>query len=170
MKKGIILLGSSNSVGNTYKAANYIQQKTGFPIVDLKTKNIGQFDYEFKNKEDDFLPLMKDIVENYDLIIFASPIYWYSMSGIMKKFFDRISDCLYDNGNKEIGRKLRGKQMAVLSSSSGSEKIASFYIPFIESAKYLGMNYLGDVHTWVVEDSFSKEVLNPLDTFCASIN
>ncbi len=113
MKKGIIILGSSNSKGETYKLANYISQKTGYEIIDLKTKNIAEFDYEFKNSNDDFLPLMEEIVTSYQIIIFSKPVYWYAMSGILKTFFDRISDCL--EIEKELGRKLRGMEMAVIS-------------------------------------------------------
>ena len=147
MKKGIIILGSSNSDGNTSKIASYLSEKSGFPIVDLKTKDIAQFDYEYKNSNDDFLPLFRDIVNNYDTIIFATPVYWYSMSGIMKKFFDRISDCL--NNEKETSRKLRGKEMGVISCSWGPELKNGFYMPFKESADYLGMDYIGEVHSWL---------------------
>ena len=72
MKKGVIILGSSNSHGETYKLCNSIQQYTHFPIIDLRTKNILPFDYEFKNQEDDFLNTFRTIVDNYELIIFAT--------------------------------------------------------------------------------------------------
>ncbi len=51
---------------------------------------------------------MNDIVDKYDVLIFATPVYWYSMSGIMKVFFDRITDLL--TIKKDIGRKLKGKK------------------------------------------------------------
>jgi multimeric flavodoxin WrbA len=108
MNKGIIIQGSSNSFGDTYKVVSYICEKSGFSYMDLKAKSIGQFDYDFKNRDDDFLPIMKNIVAHYDLIILATPVYWYTMSGTLKKFIDRISDCL--KIEKEIGRKLRGKK------------------------------------------------------------
>jgi multimeric flavodoxin WrbA len=126
-------------------------------IIDLKTKNIGEFDYEFKNADDDFIPLLKDIVKKYDTIVFATPVYWYTMSGIMKTFFDRISDCL--KTEKDTGRKLRGKNMAVLSSASEDELKDGFLMPFKESANYLGMNYLGNVHGWQ-EDGKMPEIVN----------
>ena len=56
---------------------------------------------------------MKTIISKYDTIIFATPVYWYSMSGILKVFIDRITDLL--TIEKELGRKLRGKKMAVVS-------------------------------------------------------
>ncbi len=168
MKKGVILLGSSNSKGDTYAVSKYVSDQTSYPIIDLKTKNIGPFDYEFKNSHDDFLPLIKEIVANYELIIFATPVYWYTMSGTMKIFFDRISDCL--KTEKETGRKLRTMEMAVISCGSDSELVPGFYMPFIESAKYLGMHYLGDIHCWVEDQKIPEVVRQDLDTFSRLIS
>ena len=161
--KGIILQGSSRSAGNTNKIANYVKQRTGFDIVDLSSKNINAFDYDFQNNDDDFIPLMGEIVDNYDIIIFATPVYWYSMSGIMKNFFDRITDCL--KVEKEIGYKLRGKRMGMISCGSDSNLVKGFEIPFVESANYLGMYFLGNIHTWIEEDKISDIVQEELNIF-----
>ena len=66
------------------------------------------------------------------------------MSGIMKVFFDRFSDLI--RIEKETGRKLRGKNFAVISNSHDNEIDFDFYIPFRKSAAYLGMNYVGNKH------------------------
>jgi len=168
MKKGVIILGSSSSDGNTYKAAAYFSERSGFPIIDLKSKKIGQFDYEFANSDDDFLPLIREIVDQYDVIIFATPVYWYTMSGIMKKFFDRISDVL--KIEKETGRKLNGKDMGVISCSWGPGLKDGFYMPFVESANYLKMNYLGQVHSWTVNEDVAEEVKGKMDAFIEEIS
>jgi multimeric flavodoxin WrbA len=63
------------------------------------------------------------------------------MSGTTKKFIDRLTDCLMTE--KETGRKLRGKAMAVVSCGSDSDLKTGFSMPFVETAKYLGMTYLG---------------------------
>ena len=144
MKKGIIILGSSNSNGTTRKIASFIGARTDFPIIDLNTKIIEKFDYEFNNRDDDFLPLIRHIVESYQIIVFATPVYWYSMSGTMKIFFDRLSDCL--KTEKETGRKLRGMEMAVACCGCDQELKEGFYMPFIETAKYLGITYQGDMY------------------------
>ncbi|WP_103070707.1 flavodoxin family protein [Aquimarina sediminis] len=161
--KGVLLQGSSKSNGNTNKIITYIQEKTGFDIIDLKSKNIGAFDYEFKNQDDDFIPLMKNIVETYDIIIFATPVYWYAMSGILKNFMDRITDCL--KIEKEIGRQLRGKTMGMISCGSDAELKEGFTMPFIETANYLGMHYLGDIHTWIEDEKITKSLQHELDVF-----
>lgn len=150
MNRKVILQGSSNSFGNTHKVINYLNKNDNFDVIDLATKNIGHFDYEFKNKDDDFLPLMEQIVEKYDTIVVATPIYWYTMSGILKVFFDRITDLL--DFKKELGDKLHGKNMAMISNSGDDDLPKSFSMPFIETANYLNMKYLGDTHAWFTEN------------------
>lgn len=162
-RKGVIIVGSSRSGGNTGKIASYLADISGFDLIDLKEKNIGAYDYEYQNKEDDFLPLIKEIIDTYETLVFATPVYWYAMSGIMKNFFDRFSDCV--RVEKEIGRKFRGKSMAMISCGSGSEPIEGFDMPFIRSAEYLGMNYLGDTHTWIEEDGISNKLKAELNKF-----
>lgn len=161
--RGVIILGSSRSKGNTFLVASKLAEQTGFDIVDLKEKNIGQFDYEFKNRADDFHPLFHSLLDNYDTLVFATPVYWYSMSGILKKFFDRISDFLIIDKNN--GRRLREKRMAMLSCSGDNDLKSGFSMPFVESADYLGMKYLGDIHTWVEDDKIAIEAELALSKF-----
>lgn len=141
----IIILGSSRKNGDTRKTVDEIIKLSNWDLIDLNDYNIGYYDYEHKNLNDDYLPLMRKIITNYDVLIFATPVYWYSMSGIMKVFFDRITDLL-DN-EKDLGRKLRGKSMAALSCSTGDNLGEMFWLPFKESANYLGMDYLSSLHT-----------------------
>lgn len=145
--KGVIILGSSRGDGNTSAVARYYAEKAGYDLLDLGNLNIGHYDYNFKNIHDDFNPTFKKLVTNYDVMVFATPVYWYTMSGVLKVFFDRISDFL--TNEKDWGRKLRGKTMAVLSCGSDDEPIEGFIIPFEKSADYLGMNFAGYQHTWL---------------------
>ncbi len=167
MNKGIIILGSSRSNGDTFTAVSYLKDITGFEIVDLNQKDIGHYDYDFKNKGDDFNFLFKGIVQNYETLIFATPVYWYTMSGIMKTFLDRISDFLHDE--KDFGRMLRGKNMGLVSCSNDDDRPTEFNLPFSRSADYLGMNYLGDIHSWVKEGVLPKEVKEKIDAFALTI-
>jgi multimeric flavodoxin WrbA len=150
----VIILGSSRSSGNTAKAISSISKKNNVDVIDLNNYNFSYYDYESKNLGDDFLPLIKSIIEKYDTLIFATPVYWYNMSGIMKVFFDRFSDLI--RIEKEEGRKLRGKNMFVISNSHDDKIDSSFYIPFQKSADYLGMNYTGEIH-------FNADKINDLN-------
>ncbi|GAA3618485.1 flavodoxin family protein [Flavivirga jejuensis] len=168
MKRSVIIQGSSRSQGDTGKIVNYISTNNDFDIIDLHTKNIGHYDYDYKNQDDDFIDLITHIVDTYDSIIFATPVYWYSMSGILKVFFDRISDLI--RIHKDTGRKLRGKNMAMISCSNHDDLIEGFTMPFVESANYLGMHYLGDIHTYVENNTINNEVKLRIDKFIKAIN
>lgn len=144
MEKKVIILGSSRSGGNTGSIVANISEKYQIDVIDLNNYQISYYDYESKNIDDDFLPLIKSILEKYDTLIFATPVYWYNMSGIMKVFFDRFSDLI--RIEKETGRKLKGKNMFVISNSHSDEIDDSFYIPFKKSADYLGMEFQGNLH------------------------
>lgn len=163
MKNTVIIQASSRSHGNTNRIIQFLLQHADFDFIDLKEYQIGHYDYKHSNRNDDFIPLAKQIVEKYDTIIFATPVYWYAMSGILKVFFDRITDLL--KIEKEIGRQFRGKNMAMISCGSEEALNEGFEIPFSESADYLGMQYLGAVHTWVEEDIIPEKVTRRLLDF-----
>lgn len=169
MKKGVIIQASSRSQGNTSKIVNAIQQQTNFDVIDLTKYNIGHFNYEFNNNDDDFNALFKSISSKYETIVFATPIYWYTMSGMLKVFLDRISDFLFNE--KDVGRRLRGKNMAAISCGSDSEIFDGFLMPFEQSANYLGMNFLGHIHTWIEDnEDISTEIKHKIEQFSEVIN
>lgn len=163
MNTKVIIQASARIDGNTQKIANYLNANSDFDIITLTDKNIGHFDYQFKNEKDDFLPLITKIVEKYDTIIFATPMYWYTMSGHLKVFLDRISDLLA--AHKELGRKFRGKKMGFISNSADNDRPNGFEMPFEKSAEYLGMEYLGDVHAYFLEDSIHPQAKEKIDIF-----
>ncbi|GAB1857842.1 hypothetical protein MHTCC0001_26790 [Flavobacteriaceae bacterium MHTCC 0001] len=142
----VIIIGSSRKNGNTKKVVDQLVKLSKWDVVDLNDFEISHFDYEHLNKNDDFIGLVKRIIDNYNVLIFATPVYWYAMSGIMKMFFDRLTDLL--RIEKNLGRQLRGKYMAVISSSNGDNLEENFWLPFKKSAAYLGMNYIADLHTY----------------------
>jgi multimeric flavodoxin WrbA len=90
----VIIVGSSRSNGNTSKVIATISKKQQIDVVDLNDYTISYYDYESKNLNDDFLPLIKSIIEKYDTLIFATPFYWYNRRGIMKVVLDRFSDLI----------------------------------------------------------------------------
>ncbi|MEM8929053.1 MAG: NAD(P)H-dependent oxidoreductase [Bacteroidota bacterium] len=158
----VLIVGSARKDGDTSNLVVKTKKLTNWDVIDLNDYQIGYFDYSHSNKNDDYLGLMHNIITTYDTLIFVTPIYWYSMSGIMKVFFDRITDLL--TIEKELGRKLRGKKMAVMTISTGGNLGNAFWLPFSETANYLGMQYLGNLHTLNKKDyekdlkEFIKEI------------
>lgn len=144
--KAVIILGSARKNGETQKVVDELVRLSGWETIDLLDYDISHFDYEHRNRNDNFIGLMQKITEHYDVLVFATPVYWYAMSGVMKVFFDRLTDLL--RIEKEMGRKLRNKQMAVISSSNGDNLGEAFWLPFKKSAEYLGMHYVANLHTY----------------------
>ena len=134
MNKSIAVIGSARRDGNTGKLVDLISRELDIEVIDLNTKNISPFDYKHKNYDDDFFPTIKHLLK-YDNIIFASPVYWYSMSAQMKTFFDRLSDLL--TIEKDLGRAFKGKRCSVLASGVDMDAPDCFIRPFKLSAHYL---------------------------------
>lgn len=95
MKKVLVLEGSSRPNGNTEALTNvlmngierttiFLREKNILPIVDKRHDEDG-----FSIVNDDHDALMKAVF-SHDILVFSTPIYWYSMSGIMKNFVDRL--------------------------------------------------------------------------------
>ncbi|HGS4449180.1 TPA: flavodoxin family protein, partial [Vibrio cholerae] len=112
------------------------------------------YDYEHMNRNDDFIHLINKLVE-FDHLVFASPVYWYSMSAQLKVFFDRLSDLL--TLEKELGRCLKGKSVSVISTGFNKACPSCFSEPFQLTADYLGLVYKGCTYVSVQsEDDLSK--------------
>ncbi len=133
----LVICGSAHKEGNTMHTVQDILGNV--PMVHLCEQNIGPYHYESAHEEDDFLPLIRLLI-NHNPLVFATPVYWYCMSGRMKTFWDRITDLLYHH--KELSAQLRGKTAAVMVSSSGG-KPDGFEMPFEKTFAYLKMNYAG---------------------------
>ncbi|MES2604161.1 MAG: hypothetical protein V4603_04440 [Pseudomonadota bacterium] len=58
MKKTIALFASSRPDGNTAKLLAQVTDHLGIEVVDLTLLNMSTFDYQHRNRNDDFEPLM----------------------------------------------------------------------------------------------------------------
>jgi multimeric flavodoxin WrbA len=73
-------------------------------------------------------------------IILATPVYWYTMSALMKTFIDRWSDLL--DIRKDLGRRLAHKELFVIT-SYGTSIPKGFEDAFSQTCSYLDMQYKG---------------------------
>ena len=148
----VIVFGSARSQGNTLQAVNKVKQQLGFelPLINLADINVGEFDYGF-SQQDDFPALIQQLLE-YDLIILATPVYWYNVSAKMKCFINRLSDLLIID--KPSGRRLKDKKLAIISSyGTYPEGIDGFETPLKNLANYFSMLYLGVYFNYCGEDA-----------------
>ena len=135
--KIIVISGSSRINGRTNDAIQGILENKNFTLINLSEKNIAPYKYHDQDK-DDFEDIINQIGE-HDIILFATPVYWYCMSGLLKNFVDRITGL-----SKENVTKLRDKKVILLANyhSNQSESIEGI---FRKICLYLKMDYIASV-------------------------
>ncbi len=162
MNQALIILGSSRSKGNTRQLVDAIFQGKKHDLIDLNEYNINYYTYDNLHTNDDFLALAERMVQ-YEYIIFATPVYWYSMSAILKTFFDRMTDLV--TIRKELGRALKNKTLHSISCGSEDDLPEGFTVPFEATAVYLDMKYGGHLHGWLERGEVPPEVREKMATF-----
>ncbi len=166
MKKIAVILGTSRPNGNTTSLVEILKENDTNDqchTFDLHDYNYSYFHYENENKEDDFLPLIEEILK-FDIILFVTPVYWYAMSAQMKVFFDRLSDLL--TIRKDLGRTLKGKHTYLLAhGGTDSELPEGFEIPFKRTSEYFDMIYLDSHYLQFKGDDINQKQIDDLKLF-----
>lgn len=132
-------IGSSRTDGNSELLANevlkginhqkiYLKDLLIRPIEDLRHTKEG-----FQIVEDDYEQVVKAFMEN-DVIIFATPIYWYSMSGVMKNMIDRLSHAIRDEGYPQFKERLQEVETIVIAVGGDEPRIKG--LPLIQQFQY----------------------------------
>jgi multimeric flavodoxin WrbA len=156
MLKTIALFSSARRHGNTGRFLDRVASELAIEVVDLADLRLSPFDYDHRNRDDDFEPLMERVL-SHEQVIFASPIYWYAVSPAMKTFLDRISDFLELPDLLAKGRQLRGKNAFVVCTSICDDPSPAFMAAFQETFQYLGMTFGGVAHV-NCQDGYSPAV------------
>lgn len=157
MTTAIALFGSSRRHGNTGQLVDHVAAELDIEVVDLGQLRISPYDYEHRNRDDDFEPLMRRVL-GFDQVIIASPVYWYAVSPPVKVFLDRISDYLDIPELLPDGRRLRGKTGYIVCTSIYDVAPAPFVGALTGTFEYLGMRYGGLLHA-NCREGYSKPML-----------
>ena len=155
MANSIAILGSARQHSNTAKILERLV--AGYPcdIVDLQNTAIAPYNYEESYPaHDQFLPTVRRIIQA-PVTIIATPVYWYSYSTPTKIFIDRFSDLLGDH--KELGRQLRGRRFALVSTSAETQPDPTLVEAFTRFCNYLGIIYVGCAHAQSAGDFTDPE-------------
>lgn len=147
--KPLVILGSARSAGDTANAVRLAFRDDQIELIDLLRCNIGRYSYVHANRDDDFPQIARRVLPA-SAIVFATPVYWYSMSGGMKDFFDRLTDLL--EIDKDVGRELKGKDVWLLAAGSEAVLPEGFEVPFLRTARYFSMIYRGAVYLYTGTD------------------
>ena len=137
MTRPIVILGSSKSDGETRRAVDMAFEGRA-DCLDLQNYDFGPYDYNNANKGDDFGKVI-DAVLPRDTVVFATPVYWYSMSARLKTFLDRLSDLITIEKTK--GRALAGKTAWLLVTGTDERLPEGFEVPFARTCAYFDIRY-----------------------------
>lgn len=140
----LVIMGSARHDGCTYKVLNEVLPKNGVDFINLSQLSIADYAYAGNYPDhDDFLGVAEKMAQ-VQQIVFATPVYWYAMSGVLKKFFDRLSDLLGEH--KALGRKLAGRTTYALATGTGDALPSGFDVPFALTSSYFDMVWGGMVY------------------------
>ncbi len=159
----IILLASARKESDTLRILEKFFHAKDIPCVDLLDEKISPYNYAHAYPGDDSFYTLIEKCISFDKIIFATPVYWYSMSGLLKNFFDRLTDIV--TVKKEMGRKLAGKSMAVIAVGTDAEIPPGFEIPFRSTAQYFDMNFLGSIYCCTKNNSGMELSMEKINEF-----
>ncbi|MNC51326.1 putative NAD(P)H-dependent FMN-containing oxidoreductase YwqN [compost metagenome] len=114
-----VIYGSTRTGGNTELLANhavegleadriFLKDYRIEPIEDMRHAETG-----FADRGDDYNALIDRVLEQ-DILLFATPVYWYGMSGLMKNFVDRWSQTLRDENRPDFREQMKRKTAYVV--------------------------------------------------------
>jgi multimeric flavodoxin WrbA len=142
--KTIVILGTARDDSNTLSELKRHFPTADYELIALHQLKIGHYTYEAEAREaDDFLGVAEKMIAA-DHVVFATPVYWYAMSGVMKVFFDRLTELT--TAHKDMGRGLVGKEVSVFATGTDRDLPAGFDVPFLKTAEYFKMNYTGTIY------------------------
>ncbi|EMR01163.1 flavodoxin family protein [Cesiribacter andamanensis] len=135
----LLILGSARREGDTHKLAAQVFDKSTLNWIDLLDYPLYPYSYTGSYPADDAFERLTHQLLAHQILIFATPVYWYSMSGLMKTMFDRFTDLV--TLHKPAGRQLKGKKVYLLAVGSDARLPEGFEVPFRRTAGYLDMEW-----------------------------
>jgi multimeric flavodoxin WrbA len=150
MERIVFMNGSPNKRGNTFRIREEILKGVSHDILQMADYKVNQYDQVY---EDDQMSEIFKKIENVDTIVIGSPVYWYTVSGMVKTFIDR----LYLLPEAEI---LKGKNLYFFAQGSAPDEATVKSIIFLASrvSELMGMN----LKSVVVDSSDGSKIINTM--------
>ena len=137
------VLGSARSDGDAARLLDAVLAGRPSRRFDLGALHVRDYAYGRPADGDDFLAVAEAIAES-EAVLLVTPVYWYAMSGVLKRFVDRMTDLV--TVQKPLGRRLAGRSVWVAACGSDPALPDGFEVPFQATAAYFGMGYGGALY------------------------
>jgi multimeric flavodoxin WrbA len=135
-----VIYGSTRINGNTEQLTEHVIKGLEVEKIFLRDFLIQPIDDRrhteggFTDVDDDYSELVERMMK-HDTFIFATPIYWYSMSGTMKNFIDRWSHTMRDEKFPDFKKQLGTKKAYVVAVGGDNPYLKG--LPLIQQFNYI---------------------------------
>ncbi|HEX8319280.1 NAD(P)H-dependent oxidoreductase [Longimicrobium sp.] len=163
----VAVVGSARRDGDCTRLIDAVLAGRPAQRFDLASLHVRDYEYGRAVEGDDFLAVAEALA-NADGVLFATPVYWYAMSGVLKRFFDRLTDLI--TVQKPLGRRLAGRSVWVAACGTDPALPEGFDVPFRRTAAYFDMIYDSTLYVSIRNgEVLSSEQAREADEFGARI-
>ena len=150
MEKILFVNSSPNREGNTYRIGEELLKDKEHDVLQMADYRISQYGQVFE--DDEMKEVLKEM-DKYDILVIGSPVYWYTVGGMLKTFIDR----LYMLPEAEA---LRGKKLYLFAQGSLPNEDTVKSIEFLSNrlSYLMGMELKGVV----TDSSDGRKILNKM--------
>ena len=150
MEKILFVNSSPNRDGNTYRIGEELLKDKEHDVLQLADYRISQYGQVFE--DDEMKEVLKEM-DKYDILVIGSPVYWYTVGGMLKTFIDR----LYMLPEAEA---LRGKKLYLFAQGSAPNQDTVKSIEFLSNR----LSYLMEMELKgvVTDSSDGREILSKM--------
>ncbi|MDT3959144.1 flavodoxin family protein [Staphylococcus kloosii] len=140
-----VLFGGSRPEGNTAQLARFALEGHDYEWIDLTqyqfnpVRDMRHEEGSIDSYEDDYQTIIDRVLAS-DTVIFASPVYWYSVSASMKAFIDHWSETLVDKRYSDFKEQMATKDFRLILVGGDFPKVKAK--PCISQMKY-ALEFLG---------------------------
>ena len=161
--KVVGFVGSPRKGGNTDTLVE--QVLAGAADADHQTEKVYLADYALTpidpvyGEETNWTDPRQDVADQIidrmvaaDVVVLGTPVYWFSVSGLLKLFIDRWA--LYQRGDQRLRDLTPGKKLVVVVAMADSDTsyLEAVLAPLRYAAKWLKMQWVGEVVATGVSD------------------
>lgn len=151
MSKILFMNASPNKNGATVSIVRELLKNSDYDTMEMSDYKVSQYGAV---REDDEIKKMLNIIKDYDTLVIGSPVYFYTVTGILKTFIDR----LYLLDEAEV---LRGKKLYFFAQGYApdeeTEKTIRYLITKMSSLFGISLESL------IIDNSLGQKILHELN-------